>query len=55
MQVGLTVCHQHYCSVGSVTVADMVVGLTGLDATLSQGTAFAPNETAILSGFSNNF
>ena len=30
----------------------MVVGLTGQDLTASQGTAKAPNETAIVSGLS---
>ena len=30
-----------------VTVNDMTIGLTGQEVTLSQGTAKAPNETAI--------
>ena len=36
----------------SVTPNDMTVGLTGQSFTASQGTAFAPNDTVIVSGLS---
>ena len=46
MQVGLTGVSTT-SAIGSVTVNDMTVGLTGQEITASQGTAKAPNETAI--------
>ena len=39
-------------ALGVPVVADMSVGLTGQEATLSQGTVTLPNATAILSGLS---